>query len=417
MRSIDLGSHRVQDRPLVVPGAGTPPSTHTEIHHLPGASTDRKAADVASLTKTNHPQQTPPSNFKLSEASPAQKTIASAKSSATTSAATSTPSLGVNKMIESTKPLFRLLQKVESDVQATYEQREKIKSSLNDQSSTGNSPSANDLDTFRQQRNELQRVGQGGDLTKTAAYQALKGNRPDSQFERLLPTGSPFRHLLDPFTGGIRDVQTGLYAELHVDKDSRNLVLVFPGTGATDMNTKQWLTNLAQFSGLGGVPAMYAQAAALVKEIQTLQATFSFDDSSQWGLQLVGHSLGGGIANYVGLKHDIPATCYNAAALGQACLKDLGDISEDRIAQQTHIHFKGDTVSSKKMQSRLAMLLSIVWQVDIVAPRHIGVIYDLKPQVWTKNLDFWGRHRSSAFDDHYYPEAGAIAYARTLKYA
>jgi hypothetical protein len=182
------------------------------------------------------------------------------------------------------------------------------------------------------------------------------------------------------------------------------------------MNTKQWLTNLAQFSGQGEVPAMYAQAAALAKDIKDVQNTLSFGDKSPGGLQLVGHSLGGGIANYVGLKHDIPATCYNAAALGRSCLKDLGDISEDRIAQQTHIHFKGDTVSSKKTQSRLAILLSVVWQVDIVAPRHIGVIYDLKPQVWTKNLDFWGRHRSPAFDDHYHPEAGAIAYARTLKY-
>jgi hypothetical protein len=417
MRSVNLGSQRVQDRPLVVPGAGTPPSTHTEIQHLPGASTETKAADMASLTKTNHPQQTPLSNFKLSEASPSQKTIASAKSSAATTAATSAPSLGMQEIIKSTKPLFGLLQQVERDVQSAYKRREKIKSSLNDQSSTGNSPSAKDLDTFRQQRNELQRVGQGGDLTKAPAYQALKGNRPDSQLERLLPTESPFRHLLDPFTGGIRDVQTGLYAELHVDKASDDLVLVFPGTGAADMNTKQWLTNLAQFSGQGEVPAMYAQAAALAKEIQTLQAKFSFDDSSQGGLQLVGHSLGGGIANYVGLKHDIPATCYNAAALGRSCLKDLGEIPEERIVQQTHIHFKGDTVSSKKTQSRLATLLTVVWQVEIVAPRHIGVIYDLKPQDSTRNLDFWGRHRSSAFDAHYYPEAAAIAELIALKYA
>ena len=416
MRSISLGSQRVQERPPVVPAEGTPPSTNTEIHHLPGASTETKAADVASRTKTNHPQQAPPSNFNLSEGIQAQKTTASAKSSATTTAATSAPSLGVQEMIKSTKPLFGLLQQVERYVQSAYERREKIKTSLNDQSSPGNSPSAEDLDTFRQQRNELQRIGQGGDLTETAAYQALKRNRPDSQLERLLPTESPFRHLLDPFTGGIRDVQTGLYAELHVDKESGDLVLVFPGTGATDMYTKQWLTNLTQFSGLGGVPAMYAQAAALAKEIQTLQAKFSFDDSSQGRLQLVGHSLGGGIANYVGLKHDIPATCYNAAALGRACLKDLGEIPEKRIVQQTHIHFKGDTVSSKRTQTRLATLLTVVWQVEIVAPRHIGVIYDLKPQVWTKNLDFWGRHRSPAFDDHYHPEAGAIAYARTLKY-
>ena len=416
MNSIVIGSHGIQAQYSAALVVGTPPANTDEIQHRQGTSTETKATGVARLTDTSHPQQEPSANFNLSKSNQSEKAAESTNTLDTTANRHIEPALKAHPVIQSTKPLFTLLQRVEKNVHDAYQRREKIKSSPSDQSSTGKSASAKDLDEFRRARNELQRSRQGGDLTKTDSYMKLKGGRPDSQFENLLTSDSKFRHLLDPFTGGIRDVQTGLYAELHVDTESGDLVLVFPGTGAGDMDTKQWLTNLAQFSGQGGVPAMYAQAAALAKEIQDLQSDLSSDNTNQ-GLKLVGHSLGGGIANYVGLKHGMPATCYNAAALGRACLKDLGDIPKDRIAQQTHIHFKGDTVSSKKTQHRLAALLSVVWQVGIVIPRHIGVVYDLQPDPSTQGMGFWSRHRSSAFDDHYYPEAKIFALRHAMKYA
>jgi len=417
MNPIASVNHRVQSQYAAALVAGTPPANKDEIQQHQGASPETKAAGVAPLTDTSHPQQTPLTNFNLTKANQSEKAAESTNTLDTTANRHIKPALNAHPVIQSTKPLFRLLQKVEQNVHEAYQRRENIKPSPSNKSSTGESASAKDLDEFRRARDELERKGQGGDLTKTDSYIKLKGRRSSSQFENLLPSDSKFRHLLDPFTGGIRDVQTGLYAELHVDTESGDLVLVFPGTGTGDMDTKQWLTNLAQFSGQGGVPAMYAQAAALAKEIQDLQSDLSFDNTSQGGLKLVGHSLGGGIANYVGLKHGMPATCYNAAALGRACLKDLGDIPKDRIAQQTHIHFKGDTVSSKKTQHRLAALLPVVWQVGIVIPRHIGAVYDLQPDPSTQGMGFWSRHRFSAFDDHYYPEAKMFARQYAMKYA
>lgn len=417
MRPITVSSHRVGYPTPTKPVQGTPSAKAAETQIHTGTSVKTTATSVLPLTTTAHPQQTPPTRSLLSDTTQALKTTQAASAFIGQNNESNQPPLTTKGLFEATKPLFKLLQKVEDNVDVAYGKRDAIRSSAQDQKGANKSASAKTLDSFRQQRNELQRTGKTGDLSSTEAYKALKGNRPSSQFERLLPTDSQFRHLLDPFTGGIRDVQTGLYVELHVAEESGDLVMVFPGSGAADMGTKQWQTNLAQFSGKGGVPAMYAQAAELAKEIQTLQNSLSFDNHDQGGLQLVGHSLGGGIANYVGLKHGLPATCYNAAALGRACLKDLGHIPKDRIAQQTHIHFKGDTISSKKTQSRLAALLTVVWQASIVIPQHVGVIYDLKPQTWTKDLGFWGRHRSSAFNDHYFPEAGAIAYARTLKFA
>ncbi|MBU6292946.1 MAG: hypothetical protein KGN40_13345, partial [Burkholderiales bacterium] len=278
MRPITVSSHRVEYHTPIKPVQGTPSAKAAETQIHTGTSVKTTATSVLPLTTTAHPQQTPPTRSLLSDTTQALKTTQAASALIGQTNESNQPHLTTKALIETTKPLFKLLQKVEDNVDVAYGKRDAIRSSAQDQKGANKSASAKTLDSFRQQRNELQRAGQGGDLSRTEAYKALQGNRPISQFERLLPTDSQFRHLLDPFTGGIRDVQTGLYVELHVDKQSGDLVMVFPGSGAADMGTKQWQTNLAQFSGKGGVPAMYAQAAELAKEIQTLQNSLSFDN-------------------------------------------------------------------------------------------------------------------------------------------
>ncbi len=75
--------------------------------------------------------------------------------------------------------------------------------------------------------------------------------------------------MLEPATGAIRDVHTGLHADLRVKPFSNGSVyqLVFPGTGAVDTHGKQWLVNIRQFLGIGGVPKAYQDAAKLAEEI------------------------------------------------------------------------------------------------------------------------------------------------------
>jgi len=292
MRPITVSSHRVEYHTPIKPVHGTPSAKAVETQIHTGTSVKTTATSVLPLTTTAHPQQTPPTRSLLSDTTQALKTAQAASALIGQTNESNQPHLTMTALIEATKPLFNLLQKVEHDVDVAYGKRDAIRSSAQDQKGANKSASAKTLDSFRQQRNELQRTGKTGDLSSTEAYKALKGNRPSSQFERLLPTDSQFRHLLDPFTGGIRDVQTGLYVELHVGEESGDLVMVFPGSGAADMGTKQWQTNLAQFSGKGGVPAMYAQAAELAKEIQTLQNSLSFDNHASRRITAGGPFIG-----------------------------------------------------------------------------------------------------------------------------
>lgn len=238
------------------------------------------------------------------------------------------------------------------------------------------------------------------DIVKTASYKSLSQHRLVSLLENLLPADSKFRSLLDPYTGGIRDISTGLYAELQIISNSNTYVLCFPGTGAGDMITKQWKTNLKLLTGTGGVPKAHAQAVELASEINAI-----LKNSKKTGkpLKLAGHSLGGGIANYVGMKLDLNSTCFNAAALGPACLRDLNDVmTEDRITKQTHIRIKGDVISSTKAHTKLASLIPGSNKDTALSPKHIGVIYVAAPD--TPNYpksNFIVRHKLGSFINLY----------------
>lgn len=390
-----VGKQRVDTPGVSDPSPHASPSSgpSCRLDHRTGTPAPALAAKLAALTDVAHPMQAAPSACTDLQAADMNGGAQTKESDAP----------DVQKMIKATRPYFDLMMHMGTRVHHAYERRNRIQRSAEEAG-----PTRKDLDDFRKLRDESLRTGKG-DVSTSAVYKKLKGTRSPSQFEKLLPPDSPFRQLLDPFTGGIRDVRTGLYAELHWEWERNELVLIFPGTGAADMNTKQWLTNLAQFGGQGGVPAMYSQAATLAREVQTLLGSFSFGGAGSGSLSLVGHSLGGGIANYVGLKHDIPSTCYNAAALGRACLKDLGDVAPEKIAKQTHVHYKGDTISSTKTQRRLAALLSVAWQVGIKLPRHLGVRYDLAPPPGLEVQGFWERHRMDAFFAHYSPDAARLA--------
>ena len=202
---------------------------------------------------------------------------------------------------------------------------------------------------------------------------------------------------IEPYSDGFRDVKTGLYCELHqvsLDPKKAEYVLCFPGTGAGAMDRMQWLNNIDQAIGTGEVPPAYKQAAELVDLIKTNL------NKSNAKLTVAGHSLGGGIANYVGLKHDIPSVCYNAAPLGGACLRDLGTIPQDKLNMQLHIRCKGDLVSSPKVQQKLQSFLQIWNKKEIFTPRNAGTICNVGRDFEPEKSGF-DRHRLTIFDSWY----------------
>lgn len=187
--------------------------------------------------------------------------------------------------------------------------------------------------------------------------------------------GTDFAKLIDPVTGGFRDPSSGLYCELkpvRMDSISRitGYALCFPGVGAARMSSTQWLSSVKQFLGIGGVPKMHSQALDLAK---TIQAKLVADGKS---LELTGHSMGGGIANYVGLKLKLPSVCYNAAALGRACLKDIGEANLESLKKQTHIRLEGDFATNPSATKELMAFFT--FGKNNYVPRNIGAIYEIK---------------------------------------
>lgn len=246
-----------------------------------------------------------------------------------------------------------------------------------------------------------QQASLGKSLEATKEYQLLRGSRSEnSSMEMQLPVASTFRAMLFPPTGGVRDTRTGLYAELRkVTLDGKPvLLLCFPGTGAARNRDTQWKVNLQQAFGAGGVSRLYTQALALAKELKTALNDQAIE------LQVAGHSMGGGIANFIGLALNIDSYCFNAAALGGACLTQLaidGCLTAERIARQNHVTLKGDYASNRKLSTVIGVL-----SPSGQRPQQIGKVY----QGTADDEDFpqtslpLDRHRLDAMEDMMYAQ-------------
>ena len=174
-------------------------------------------------------------------------------------------------------------------------------------------------------------------------YEAIRkgaGRTEESELERLIPKNHPLRSKLDPMTGGLRDPSTGLYADMKKvgeGPDAKN-VLILGGTGVGKMDAKQVLADIGQ--GAGGIPANYKQADQLASLLK------SELDKEGVKMETTGHSLGGGLANYTGLKNGIPCTCFNAAALGPGTRNDIPkDNLKNAKDLAVHVNVRGELIS------------------------------------------------------------------------
>ncbi len=242
-------------------------------------------------------------------------------------------------------------------------------------------------------------------LQNEESYKKLKGDRQNSELEEILSNNSQLSALsakIDPLTGVFRDPHTGLYADL-VQIDRNYFVLCFPGTGAGKMTTKQWKSNYDQIRNKKNILKAYTQAvklAAALKELFAIKKKI---------FEVAGHSLGGGIANYVGLKLNINSTCFNPAALGPAVLNDLlinDCLSDECIKKQIILRIKKDLVSSEDSQSIFARFAQSSFISNPFIPRPVGILHiadrnDYLPENRPPELTSFERHQLEAFQKFY----------------
>lgn len=236
----------------------------------------------------------------------------------------------------------------------------------------------------------------GDEAAVESAYELMKlGRRRISSLELCLEKSPDFRHLLFAPTGGVRDTATGLYAELRQIPTSTlpiEYVLMFPGTGAGGGKDAQWKTNIAQATGIGGVPKLYLQALGLASELKRVL----LDSGAK--LLVAGHSMGGCLANFVGLALDIDSCCFNAAALGPASLDYLdihGCLSQERVERQLHVGFGDDWATHPSlMKGASAVAKLAAASTGNLKASLVGQVYHLSPgdRLYPANKDVFERH-------------------------
>jgi hypothetical protein len=182
------------------------------------------------------------------------------------------------------------------------------------------------------------------------------------------------------------------------------------------MQTK---VDIAQVLNQKTVPAAYEQAFELTKFLQNVLKQKKQVEWNSLGINatvnnsdlvftVTGQSMGGGIANYVGMKLGIESVCYNPAALGPAAIKDLKDdgrLTSENLSKQKIIRQKGDLVSGEKNQKKIAILASILTFHTVKKPQHLGQIYVAnKADIDATNSPkrgFQFRHFTSSFQPFY----------------
>ena len=240
--------------------------------------------------------------------------------------------------------------------------------------------------------------------TENAMVEAKKSepfpskNKTSSFFTLL--QNSEFASLVDKSTGVFEDPSTGLCCMLQAiqtgefDEPTR-YALCIPGFSNGDMMAVQLATCVQQFLGIGGIPPMYKQALKLAQHLNQ-----ELGKKGQQ-LELTGHSMGGGIANYVGVKLGLPSVCFNAAALGRACLKDIGQVSMETLIKQKHVRLEDDFATHPSALRKLVSFFTLGRKTYV--PRNVGAIYEIKStdEFYPSHYDWFRRHLRDAMGDWY----------------
>lgn len=110
---------------------------------------------------------------------------------------------------------------------------------------------------------------------------------------------------------GLRDPASDGYAEIHFDEIGDGIVIVFRGTKI--LSIKDISTNVEQFSNI--LPERYKWADNLVSRVRS--------ENKDSRIIVTGHSLGGGLAMYTGVREMLETVVFNPAGLSRGVLNDL----------------------------------------------------------------------------------------------
>jgi hypothetical protein len=259
---------------------------------------------------------------------------------------------------------------------------------------------------------------------KAQASLALEVGHGQNELHQTL-RGTPLEKFLCPWTGGFRDPKTGLVAKLmplppqelktgtntnEANKSSKPVLqLCFPGTGTGAAWRAQLKANVMNFLGLG-LPAAYLQALDLARLLEK-------ELGKTHELTFAGHSLGGGVATFVGAAigaerlKAAPATTPETMKVLTVNPAGLGGASMDYLEKHhagfhgaegsiVNLRIKGDPVSSPKMQQRLVSIAASFFSqaaVPLRTPRALGALHEIGTELLAKeNRSLPRAHRLEA---------------------
>jgi hypothetical protein len=140
-----------------------------------------------------------------------------------------------------------------------------------------------------------------------------------------LPDG--WNPLEDPF-----DMDSGLFAQVFRGPNGET-VLAFRGTEIKSW--KDWLNNASQGSGLGVISSQYLEANYI-----TLLMKQKYGN-----IEIVGHSLGGGLASFGGATHELSTTTFNSAGVHFNTLVMSRSHSKDAKKFVNALYVEGEILS------------------------------------------------------------------------
>ncbi|MBA3602339.1 MAG: hypothetical protein H0W50_01540 [Parachlamydiaceae bacterium] len=134
-----------------------------------------------------------------------------------------------------------------------------------------------------------------------------------------------------------------------------------------DQKTFTGLRQLQQIASniTGGVPLAYRKAADFVARLKAWEHFHKFK------LECVAQSFGGSIAQYVGLKYELPTVIFCSLAVGVGLQQDLGNEALLKANQiLTHIAVAGDFISDSSFFNTVEKILSTF---SIKTPANFGI--------------------------------------------
>ncbi len=133
---------------------------------------------------------------------------------------------------------------------------------------------------------------------------------------------------------------------------------------------------------LGGVPSIYQQADAFVKQVvQKLENDPTYAKKS---VIITGQCYGGSIASFVALRQKLPACCFNTFPLGAGLQREIGSSTLQSADQYiTHLSVKGDDISDPCLFFRI--FDNIFTTLGIRTPGNFGKRYVIPPATNYRN--------------------------------